>query len=132
MKCPVCDRDVAGARTCPACGADLGALVALRELPALLASEGAALVQDGRVLAGVERLTAAAVLAPGEPAIRRALVDALVSAGLDELAWNQLKTVLAADGADPAARRAAERLRKRMRVRAAIDRLVRAFASYVT
>ncbi len=132
MKCPVCDRETDGARTCPACGADLGALVALRELPAQLASEGAALVQDGRVLAGVERLTAATVLAPGEMAIRRTLVDALVVAGLDELAWNQLKTVLAADGADPAARRAAMKLRKRMRVRAAVDRLVRAFASYVT
>ncbi len=132
MKCPVCDRDAASARSCPTCGADLGALVAIRELPSKLAAEGVQLAKDGRLIAGVEKLQAAAVLAPEDAEIRRALVEALIEAGLDDLAWVHLRPMLAADGQDAAARRAAQRLRRRVRVRAAVERIVRAFADYVT
>ncbi len=131
MKCPVCDREAGTARACPSCGADLGAIQAIRELPARLASEGVQLAREGRLLAGVERLQAAAVLAPEDGEIRRALVEVLVEAGLDEMAWVHLRPLLAANGQDAAARKAAERLRRRVRVRAAVDRIVRAFADYL-
>ncbi|GEM_PF-4688591 len=132
MKCPVCDREAGTARACPSCGADLGAIQAIRELPARLAAEGVRLAKEGRLIAGVERLQAAAVLAPEDGEIRRALVEALVEAGLDELAWAHLRPMLAANGRDPAARRTAEKLRRRVRIRSAVNRIVRAFADYVS
>jgi len=79
---------------CPACGMDLGPLHRLRAVPRSLLEEGKRLLEEGKVMAGMERLSAAVGLDPGMVEGYVFLGDAYARKGLTEEALDAYRKAL--------------------------------------
>lgn len=83
MNCPVCPNASIAAHdiTCGNCGADLGPIQRLRELPGRWYNEGLELLREGDHDGAVSKLESAAALEGASPHIRRLLGKALWNSG---------------------------------------------------
>ncbi len=102
IKCPVCDWPPTAEELCPHCGTDLSPLWRLLSLPQSLDWQGKQLRQINKE-AGLQYLTAAAVLEPQSVYNHLTLGEALLAQERSDQALTQIEAALALEPENPAA-----------------------------